>query len=658
MSPAYRFPTRQSAVGILALLLAACTSVGGLAPKPVAEPIPPPPAAVKPAAVKPPVAAPVALQPAAPAQVPVAQAPPKPSAPPPPAKPPERLVSFHFEEAEIETVLRAFVDLAGINVILAPGVKAKVTLWVDRVPASQAFAMFQAVLETNNLVAIKSGPVYKIVPVAAAAQQSAPISVGRAETPPEEQGFLSQVVPLQYLSAEDIVRVLQPLAGGGKVQAYRETNSVIITAPAGLVKRLMEMIQTIDLPGQQRETQQLYVYYLENAKAPEIASTLSNLFGPGRPEPRPAAPVRQEAPPLPGGAPPPQPPRPGVGALPQPEAPAAPGAPSMQAEGRIGEVRLVAEVRIVADPVVNALIIKATPQDYRVVEQTIKKMDITPKQVLIEALVAEVTLTDDLSFGLEWFFKAGGFAAQQFFGLGPVPILKGATLSSQGLSMTFVDGERFKSFLTTLSRYTKFNTLATPHILTQNNRDAKIQVGSQVPVVTGTQATVTSLGAGGQNVFQTIQQQDIGRILTIKPHVNEKRQVSLEIQLEVTDVLPSSTVSGTPSFSKRAVQTSVVVEDRQSLLIGGIIGTTNQDDRNGLPWLSRIPVLGWLFGQTTKNYDRTELFIMLTPHVIGDPDEGRQLTEQFRGRLDWLDEQLQQLPPSRTPGPPPPDSGN
>lgn len=637
--------TRPGAAAVLALFLAACSHGGAALPKPAAQPSPPVPApvAAKPAPPTPPAVSPAPPEPAPPPK-PAAPEPPKAATPPPKPAAPEKLVSFHFEEADIETVLRAFVDLAGINVILAPGVKTKVTLWVDRVPASQAFAMFQAVLETNSLVAIRSGPIYKIVPVAAAAQQAAPISVGRDDNLGGEQGLVSQVVPLQYLTADDIVKVLQPLAGSGKVQAYRETNSVILTAPASLVKRLMEMVQTLDVPGQQRETQHLYVYYLENAKAPEVATTLSNLFGGSRNERPVASAARQDVPPLPGGAAPPTPPRPGVAALPVAEAAASDLRP-------IGDVRLASEVRIVADPAVNALIIKATPQDYRVVEQTIKRMDIMPKQVLIEALVAEVTLTDDLNFGLEWFVKAGGFAAQQFFGLGPVPIIKGATLGSQGLSMTFVDGDKFKSFLTTLSKYTKFNTLSSPHVLTQNNREAKIQVGSQVPVVTGTQATVNSLSTGGQNVFQTIQQQDIGRILMIKPHVNEKRQVSLDIQLEVTDVLASSTVNGTPSFSKRAVQTSVLVEDQQSILIGGIIGTTNQDDRTGLPWLSRVPVLGWLFGQTTKNTDRTELFIMLTPHVIADPEEGRQLTESFRNRLDWLEGEMKQLPAAQRQAP-------
>ncbi|MFB3819622.1 MAG: type II secretion system protein GspD, partial [Candidatus Methylomirabilales bacterium] len=321
---------------------------------------------------------------------------------------------------------------------------------------------------------------------------------------------------------------------------------------------------------------------------------------------------------------------------PPPEAPA----PAAPAPGAPEEGRLVGEVRIVADEPTNALIIKATAQDYRVIEETIRKLDLLPKQVLIEVLVAEITLTDSLNFGLEYFLRTGEFALQQFFGLGPIPqdLLRGVATNTGGFTLTFVDQDRFQLFLNALSAHTKINTLATPHILTQNNREAKIQVGQEVPVVTGNQSTVGT----GERIFQTIQQRDIGRILAIKPHVNEKRQVTLDIQLEVTDTLSASTVTGTPSFSKRAAQTSVVVEDGQSLLIGGIISDNVRKGQSGIPWLSRIPVLGFLFGTTSDATDRTELFIMLTPRVVGNPEEGRALTEEFRRRLEWMEDVLRQ----------------
>ena len=636
---------RHGIVWLLAFSLSACASqsqlrvpspeAGPTAPRlaPVEPPVAPQPQAEAPAPVSPPVPAVPAAQP------PKAEAP-RAQAPPPASQVPPKLVSFRFEDADLEVVLRSLADLAGINIVLAQGVKAKVTMWIDRVPATEAFAILQAILEANNLAVIKSGPVYKIVPIAAAAQQPTPIGVGKDDGLAAAEGFLTQIVPIQYLSAEELVKVLQPLVAPGRVLAYRETNSLILSGPASMIRRMLQTIQTLDVPGQQREVQQVYVYRVENARATELANVLMNLWG----EKRVGGPARADAARSPGTLLPPPPPRPGIPAIPAVAESPGPLTPTPAPE----EARFVGEVRIVPDERMNTLVIRATPPDFRLIEETIKKLDHIPKQVLIEVLVAEITLTDSFNFGLEWFLKAGDVALQQFFGFGPVPssIIAGAATNSSGFTLTFVDQDRFRLFLNTLSGITKINTLATPHILTQNNREAKIQVGQEVPIVTGTQATVTALSSGGQNVFQTIAQRDIGRILAIKPQVNEKRQVSLDIQLEVSDTLPSTTVTGTPAFSKRTAQTSVVVEDGQSLLLGGIISTASQDQRVGLPWLSKIPILGWLFSQTTQTADKTELFIMLTPHVVASPQEGKALTEEFRKRLDRLEEVLKQAHPA------------
>jgi general secretion pathway protein D len=549
------------------------------------------------------------------------------------------MVSFHFEDADLEVVLRALADVAGINFVLGPGVKGKVTLLINRVPSTEAFTIFQNILEANNLVAIKSGSLYKIVTAAGAAQQSTAIGMGKEEALNGDEGYMTQFVSLRYLSAEELVKVVQPLVAPGKVLPYRDTNSLIFTASSSTIKRLLQVIQTLDVQGQQRELQQTYVYYVEHAKAKDLAATLTSVFEDKRRE-RTVTGVRQEGARSPAAAPP-QPPRPGVGPPPT-ELPA----PATFAVSE--EARITGDIRIVADEVMNALIIKATPRDYQAVEEVIKKLDITPKQVAIEVFVAEVTLNDRFSFGLEWFLRAGDLAVQQFFGMGPVPqeLIKGLATNVPGITLTYVDKDRFKLFLNSLSQDTNVNTLATPHILTQNNKEAKIQVGQEVPIVTGTQTTAT--GTPTDQAFQTIQQKDVGRILVIKPHVNEKRQVTLDVQIEVTDVLSQTTVPGTPSFSKRTAQTAVVVSDGQSLLIGGIISSAKRFERTGFPWLSKIPILGYVFSQTTENEDKTELFIMLTPHVVANPEEGRQLTEDFRRRLDWLEEQFK-----RDPGPQP-----
>lgn len=547
---------------------------------------------------------------------------PAPSAPP--ASPP-KMVSFNFEEADLVVVLRALADVAGINFILGQGVKAKVTMKVDGLPATEAFAIMQAILEANNLAAVKVGTIYKILPVAAAQRQPAPIVVGRDVV--AEEGFFTQLVPLQHLSAEGVIKIFQPLISQGRVLAHPETNTLILSGPAPVIKEIVDTLKVLDVPGRRRDVPQIYVYYVENAKASELASILETMFAERveLTEPTRVAFLGPEPP-----SPPPVPPRPGV-AAPTPE-----GAPGLIPPGALEEAQIIGDIRIVPDERMNALIIKATPRDYEAIEDTIKKLDLTPKQVIIEVLVAEVALTDSFTLGVEWFVQAGMFTFAQAFGLGP----------AAGLTMTFVDSDAVRVFLNTLSSYTEIDILTSPHLLTRNNKAARIQIGQEVPIVTGTQSTVTAVSAGGESVFQTFQQKEIGRILSVTPHVNEQRQVTLDISLEVSDVLPESTVSGTPSFSMRTIDTSVVVEDRQSILIGGIIDKGTTHEKAGIPYLRDLPLIGALFGTTVETETRSELLIMLTPHVIATPEEGTALTEKFKKRLERLEEQLRDFSPA------------
>jgi general secretion pathway protein D len=181
-------------------------------------------------------------------------------------------------------------------------------------------------------------------------------------------------------------------------------------------------------------------------------------------------------------------------------------------------------------------------------------------------------------------------------------------------------------------------------LLTANNKEAKIQIGQEVPIVTGDQSSLTNISTTPSQttgVFRTFQQKDIGIILGIKPHVNEKRLVTLEIEQENIAVDQANFGgTGTASFLKTSTKTSIVVQDRQSIVIGGIIRTDRSKGYTGIPFLSQIPLLGYLFRSTSDVIERNELVILITPHVIGSPDEGRQLTEQFKKRVESLEQML------------------
>ena len=561
-------------------------------------------------------------------------------------------VSLNFENADLELVLRSIADITGINFIIGPGVKANVTMrTTTKVPASEIFSVMESVLEVNNLVAVKDGLYYRIVPIAVAQQEPQDVQVGK-ERGEERERYVTQIVHLDHLSAEEMARILQPfLARGAKMVVHKETNSLIIAGFTSTVKRLLDTIKALDIPSKRDNIQRIFVYFVENVQATQLANVLNTLYGrrdlvgraptpgarPGQPPVRPGVAPTPPAPtPLPL-APPGQPP---PGAVLQPGVEPAPG-------------EVVGEVTIVPDDATNALIIKTSPRNYEFIEATIKQLDIVPKQVLIELLLAQITMDDTFQFSLEEIIRSGSFLVAGAYGVAPLAtaiagVVQSGIAPATGLTFAFVDKDKFRVVLNNLAKVTKVDVLASPHLLVANNKEAKLQVGQEVPIPTGVQTlgtTTSDQNVTSANLFSTFQRKDIGIIIGIKPHVNEKRLVTLEIEAENTTLGGAATAAeGGASFNKTTTKTSVVVQDGQSLLIAGIIRQDKSKGYSGIPFLSQIPLLGYLFRGTTETLTRNELLILITPHVIASPEEGRALTEQFKSRVESLDPILKSMP--------------
>lgn len=570
-------------------------------------------------------------------------------------------VSLNFENADLELVLRSIADIIGINFIIGPGVKANVTMrTTTRVPASEVFSIMESVLGVNNLAAVKEGSYYKVVPIAVAQQEPQDVQVGK-ERVEERERYVTQIVRLDYLSADEMTKLMQPfLAKGAKMLVHKETNSLIIAGFSSTITRVLETIKALDAPTKRDNIQRIFVYFVENAKAAELANTLNTLYGrrdlvrgaapgarPGQPGARPAPAASTPPVAVPG-----QPPSPAPGQPPPSGAASPPGA-----EAEAGEV--VGEVTIVSDETTNALIIKTSPRNYEIIEATIKQLDIIPKQVLIELMLARISLDDSFSFSLEEIIRSGQFLVAGAYG-GPLgQAVTGAVQGTKvdpkgGLTLAFVDKDKYRVVLNNLATVGKAEVLANPHLLTANNKEAAIQIGQEVPIPTGVQTLGTTSGSTpattSSNLFSTFQRKDIGIILKIKPHVNEKRLVTLDIETENTSVAPTSSGQATSaseggaSFNKVTTKTAVVVEDSQSLLIGGIIRTDKQKGYSGMPFLSSIPLLGYLFRRTTESLTRDELLILITPHVVGTPEEGKLMSEQFRSRVESLEKLMKPSP--------------
>ena len=304
-----------------------------------------------------------------------------------------------------------------------------------------------------------------------------------------------------------------------------------------------------------------------------------------------------------------------------------------------GEEEGQPETRIIADDSTNSLVIRALPADYRKIRDAIERLDTLPLQVLIEATVAEVTLSDQLRYGVEWFFRSGDFEAT----FSQLPTNAPVVGTFPGFSALFSNAD-VRVVLSALEQVSDVNVISSPQLLVLDNQTARLQVGDQVPI---TVQQATPITGDVNTIVNSIELRDTGVILTVTPRVNAGGLVILEIQQEVSNVVRAETVTqselATPTISQRLVSSTVAVQSGQTIALGGLITDNSNRSRNGVPILSSIPVLGVLFSTRNKTNARTELLVLLTPRVIDSAERAQAVTDELRRRLTGL------VPPGRLP---------
>ncbi|MGC2523902.1 MAG: type II secretion system protein GspD, partial [Stellaceae bacterium] len=292
-------------------------------------------------------------------------------------------------------------------------------------------------------------------------------------------------------------------------------------------------------------------------------------------------------------------------------------------------------IRIIANRTNNALLVYATPNEYTVIEGMLHKIDIVPLQVLIEATIAEVDLNDQLQYGTQFFFKTDHVAET----LGPssinssLPSIPGiSNLNFPSTSPYFILSKGPNFALAALAQVTTVKVLSAPEIMVLDNQAARLQVGQQVPVLTG---TATSTLAANAPVVNSVDYHETGVIMQVTPRVNTGGLVTLDIAQEVSDVAAAATntVSGSPTFDDQVFRTRVAVQDGQTVGLAGLIRDNVSEGNTGLPFLKDIPVLGTLFSTQGNSRMRTELLVLITPHVVRDQRDARALTEDLRSQL-------------------------
>jgi general secretion pathway protein D len=394
-----------------------------------------------------------------------------------------------------------------------------------------------------------------------------------------------------------------------------------------------------------------HVYYVQNGQSADLANLLQRAFTPGHVS---AAPPGSTAP----GA---QPAKISAGSMFQagafsPAAPATAGAgpgngpaaagglgaaitappakapevASLAAEALsapIDEAGVEDRIRIIADRHNNSLLIYATPREFSVIGGMLRKVDIIPLQVLIDATIAEVTLNNTLQYGTQFFFKLDHVAET----LGTIPSFPPLPLAPTGL-VGFAVSRSPNFILQTLADVTKVKVLSSPQIMVMDNEPAHLQVGQQVPILTGTATSTLTTGAP---IVNSIDYHPTGVIMQVTPRINSGGLVTLDIAQEVSDVAPpaANTATGSPTFDDRILKTRVAVQNGQTVALAGLIRDTASDDNNGIPFVKDIPLLSTLLSSQNSTRNRTELLILITPHVVHDQQDAYSLTEDLRHQL-------------------------
>ena len=424
-----------------------------------------------------------------------------------------------------------------------------------------------------------------------------------------------------------------PMAGMVRFLPNKRLGAILVISPQPqYLRRAETWIRRLDAQAQGSE-KQLYTYNVQNRRAQELVDVLQAMFSPegaGSSARRNVAPNYQEASVqssslsqsgitsgFGNGS--------GMGSAAHTEAAPSPSTNSSGAAVQLGKEGDAEgpRVRIVADEAKNAILIEATKADYQRILQVIGKLDQMPNQVLIEATIAEVTLNDDLKFGVRWFMQKKNSSTS----FGDV-LSDAATPAFPGGFSYALAAANIKATLDALNQITNVNIVSSPSLTVMDNKAAVLQIGDEVPITTQSATGVLTAGAP---IVNSVSYKDTGVILSITPRINESGRVLLDIEQEVSSVAPTTT-SGidSPTIRQRKIKTSVVVNDRDALVLGGLIQESKTVGRSQIPILGDIPIIGSAVSNKTNTIGKTELIILIRPHVIRNLDEARSITEEYR----------------------------
>ncbi|VAX11519.1 General secretion pathway protein D [hydrothermal vent metagenome] len=570
----------------------------------------------------------------------------------------EDRMTLNFSDTDINAVINAVAKLTNKNFIVDPRVKGKVTVITHQsMNKEEVYKVFLSVLKVHGYAAIPGNSVIKIVPEVNAKQDSIPnVSNSYFE---DGDGIVTQVIKINNVDAAQLVPILRPLVPQrGHLAAYPASNVIIISDSAANISRISQIIRRIDLTV----NDEIEVISLQHASASELVRLINQL---NRADPKKKtkytivaddrtnsillggdrsarlrlraiishmdipvdiggdahviylryAKAKDLVSVLTGVS----------KSLRNPRSKGKKASPQRQANN----------VSILADEGSNALVINAPPSVFRSLRNVINKLDIKRAQVIVESIIAELSYQKASEFGVQW--AADGTSGGRS---GPVGLVNfsvgtsllgvnGASLEAppsgglDGLSLglgSITDGIlSMGAMIRALAGDASTNILSTPTLVTLDNQEAEIVVGQNIPFVTG---SYSSTGTGGSanpgNPFQTIQRQDVGLTLRIKPQINEGDSIKLEITQEVSSLAASVEGSADLITNKRSIKTNVMVNDDQMIVLGGLIEDALRETEQKVPGFGDIPVIGWLFKYNKQEKQKTNLMVFIHPTILRD----------------------------------------
>lgn len=667
------------------------------------------PAALPPRPVSPAVSAGSAgtpLPPASPVGQKPAEAPPQPPAPQPSVSPPVasqppvsqpavpsqagRYVTIDFDNVDITVFIKFVSELTGRNFVVDDKVKGKVTvISPKKIAVDEVYKVFESVLDIYGFATVQAGEVIKVIPALDARGKNLDVRLTREAVVPEDK-IVTQILSLRHASPDEMKKVLDPLISKTSIiLSYPPTGMLIITDFLSNIQRLQTIVTALDVDG----VGEVISYVpLKSSSATDMVKSLTAMFAPqaGRGMLAPIKIVADDRTnaliilasendtgrvrqllslmdkeiPRGGGA---------IRVyylqnaraedlakvltgLPQQTRPAA-GAPTAAAAAT-STAAFSKNVQIMADKSTNSLIITADTADYLIIEDVIRKLDITRPMVYLEALIMEVNANKSFGVGVEWSMLnkmsisevsdlggtsvgAVGFRGTsiipQIGSTGAVSLPGGFSVGVIGAGIT-IGGVLFPNIGAVLQAYQNdadVRILSTPQLLTLDNEDAEITVGSNVPYVTRQDTTVTA-----STNYSSYEYKDVGVTLKVTPQINKEGFIRMKLDQSVTKVISqSATVDNagnkilTPTTDKRTAKTTVVVKSGETVVIGGMIEDTVDEGISKVPLLGDIPLLGWLFKTKSVVNKRTNLFVFITPRVIQNPEDAGKIKEE---KMDYM----------------------